>query len=154
MILIYIKVPFWLWSKSGYSFKFSHIASFSSHFKISQAEQVAKLASPMGRYKALLYEVLEINLIVKVWNQLKKLESKSIFSNLMESPKINGLLRFHQMWEKLIQENATQTKSATLISNWLMTPISFLMRFQLSNYILFISLYCFFLVNCLIDQCQ
>ncbi len=53
LILIYIKVPFWLWSRFGYSFKFSHIASFSS-----QVERVAKLASPMGRFKALLYEVL------------------------------------------------------------------------------------------------
>ncbi len=45
--------PVWIWNSI-----FSHIASFWSNFKISQVEREAKLASPMGRFKVLLYEVL------------------------------------------------------------------------------------------------
>ena len=36
----------------------NEMASFSLTFRIYQVEQVAKLASPMGRFKGLLYEVL------------------------------------------------------------------------------------------------
>ncbi len=77
LILIYIEVPIWLWSKLSYLFKLSHKDLISSNFNMSQVERVAKLASPMGRFKALSYW----SIILGKRNSLSKCMKKLLLSN-------------------------------------------------------------------------